>query len=615
MLLEFIIYYKKIIHHKSYNNQIQIIKIIDIKDNYYIAKIKDEKVIFYTNNDYKINDKIKGYIKEFEIDSLNIEFTFDYEDYLKKQGIIKKIKLENEILVKQNYTIKNLKYKIKNYLLNHYPDKTKKYLVTIFLGINILDDNIYEIYKNFNLTHLFSISGVHINFIVLFLNFILKKLKIKNIIIEFILIFYLYFLNFIPSVFRSVSCYIFKKRFNMSSFNALNLSLIIILLIFPNVFFLPQFYLSYLSSFLIIMLDLKKDKFSNLKLLINLNIFLFPFLINLNNKFSIIALFISYIYSILFIKFVLPFSFMTLFIPFFKTYYENIIILFEKIISNINCNYIIFKNYSNYKIIIYYIVYYLYKVTKHKFYLLSLILLVIINNFGVINLKNEVIFLNVGQGDSSVYINKYNKCNIVIDSFNNTYEYLIKRGIKKIDYLIFSHGDLDHILNYEKIIDNIKVKNILISKYDYSDDIIKIEEKNNNVIRVKSDDYFNCGDALIKILSPIKKYDSLNDNSIVLKLFIKDKTFLYTGDISKSVEKDLVNRYKYDLKSDYLKVSHHGSNTSTDKIFVKYVNPKISFISCGKNNIYNFPKQEVLDTLKNSDIHISYKRKSLKVLI
>ena len=110
----------------------------------------------------------------------------------------------------------------------------------------------------------------------------------------------------------------------------------------------------------------------------------------------------------------------------------------------------------------------------------------------------------------------------------------------------------------------------------------------------------------LKVLSPGKELtNDINDNSIVMKLEYLSFYCLFTGDISKSIEQKLIKEYGSYLKSEVLKVAHHGSGTSSDESFVKMVNPKISLIGVGKNNKFGHPNDEVIDTLNsiNSKIY------------
>ena len=99
-----------------------------------------------------------------------------------------------------------------------------------------------------------------------------------------------------------------------------------------------------------------------------------------------------------------------------------------------------------------------------------------------------------------------------------------------------------------------------------------------------------------------KVYDNENDNSSVIYFDYKTYNFLFMGDASIKKEKDIILKYKLEY-IDFLKVGHHGSNTSSSKEFINSINPKYSMISVGKNNQYGHPKASVLSILKNSKVY------------
>ena len=104
----------------------------------------------------------------------------------------------------------------------------------------------------------------------------------------------------------------------------------------------------------------------------------------------------------------------------------------------------------------------------------------------------------------------------------------------------------------------------------------------------------------IKIFNPEKKLtDDINDNSIVMKLQYLNFSCLFTGDISKTIEENLVSKYGNELNSTVLKVAHHGSKTSSEEKFIKSVRPNISLIGVGKNNKFGHPNEEVIQVLEN----------------
>ena len=122
-----------------------------------------------------------------------------------------------------------------------------------------------------------------------------------------------------------------------------------------------------------------------------------------------------------------------------------------------------------------------------------------------------------------------------------------------------------------------------------------------NISLLKSGDIVSLNGFNCDVLGPLGQYDGDNNNSLVLKVKILDKIILFTGDIEKEAEDDLIKKYRNELDCDILKASHHGSKSSSSKEFLKYANPKNILISVGKNNWYGFPNNTLL--LSYSNIH------------
>lgn len=214
---------------------------------------------------------------------------------------------------------------------------------------------------------------------------------------------------------------------------------------------------------------------------------------------------------------------------------------------------------------------YLFGIRKdYQLYLLLLMCLLTLNN----PIKH-VTFIDVGQGDATLISNLNYK--ILIDT-GSAYNYhklkktLYEEGVYTLDYLLISHNDEDHCGNVDNLMRDFKIKKIVYDKYDIA----------------YKDLYFNCLDVGI--------FDNDNDNSVVYYLDINDYSFLFTGDISKNVERLIVNRYVLD-KVNCLKVSHHGSATGTSSYFVGKILPDYAIIST--NGKYNHPHKETLDTLNS----------------
>lgn len=189
--------------------------------------------------------------------------------------------------------------------------------------------------------------------------------------------------------------------------------------------------------------------------------------------------------------------------------------------------------------------------------------------------------------------------------------YILDRGYTKIDMVIVSHFDTDHMASLCQIMKNLKVKNVIIGKqFEDSENLqefLKIaKEKNVKVNVVEAGDKISIEKNLyFHVLWPdssnIITEKILNNNALVCKLYYKNFSMLFTGDIEEPAEKELIKKYadKNVLDSMVLKVAHHGSKTSSIKEFVDLVKPKIAVIGVGKNNLYGHPSSEVIERLSD----------------
>ena len=190
--------------------------------------------------------------------------------------------------------------------------------------------------------------------------------------------------------------------------------------------------------------------------------------------------------------------------------------------------------------------------------------------------------------------------------------YLLDRGVKRLDYVIISHFDTDHVGGILTVLDELKVDTVVISKQgeisqNYERFVKIVKEKHIKILVVGQGDRLTIEKGLyFDILWPSKtnliSENILNNNSIVCKLHYKSFSMLFTGDIEETAEKEILKQYKNDiqvLNSFLLKVAHHGSKTSSIKEFVEAVKPNISLIGVGENNKFGHPNKDVIERLES----------------
>ncbi|CEG27936.1 DNA internalization-related competence protein ComEC/Rec2 [Bacillus sp. B-jedd] len=236
----------------------------------------------------------------------------------------------------------------------------------------------------------------------------------------------------------------------------------------------------------------------------------------------------------------------------------------------------------------------------------------------------EVVMIDVGQGESIFVSLPGGKGNYLIDTGGNTdfgkkawqqtkkdfdpgrdvvVPFLKARGITKLDKLILTHGDEDHIGGAAGIMENIKIDQILVpdmrEKSENEEQVIQRARKLQiDVNEVSKDAFWAAGGVKFLVLSPEKNYKGdRNGGSIVLFAELADKGWLFTGDLTEEAEKELVAQYP-ELKIDVLKAGHHGSKTSTSSYFLEHYKPSTVLISAGVNNRFGHPHKETLERIK-----------------
>ena len=590
-------------------------------------KAKEKLLITYKYQDKEFNnlsygDKIKVKGTLITPSKNTNQNTFNYQKYLyyKKIYYLVEDSSINKIANNHNYlyTIKNTLYQKINKL------KSSNYIKTLLFCDNTLSKEIKESYRINGISHLFSVSGMHINFFVsiiyLYLNKITYNKRIKYLITNIFIITYLILFpsssllrSAVMSILYSIN-YLLKLK--IKKIDILLLTLGVSLLINPFIIYDLGYIYSYTITFFLVLSSstLKKKNKINKIIYISLLSFLVSIPITIYNSYeiNIISILLNIILVPIISIIILPLTILTYIFPIL----DSILYLFtntiEKIslfISKINITKIIFPKPSLLIIVLYYIIFLLSYQNKKYFYL-NIILLIIIYISPYLNSNFEVVMFEVGEADCHLIKYPYNKNTILIDTGKNEYKiknevipYLKSIGIKKIDYLIITHGDEDHIGGSITLINNFQVKNVILNKGTFTDiekELIKNLNKKKIPYQININK-INLSNHTIYLLNNTK-YNNENDNSIITYFTYQKYKFLYMGDASINTEDNLLENYNLNNIS-ILKVGHHGSNTSSSKDFISQINPSISLISVGENNIYHHPNKEVINNLSKSRIY------------
>ena len=606
------------------------VKIIDYKksdDKLVIYAKGKEKILINYCDDINISYGDYIYVKGKLIkpkDNTNFNL-FNYKKYLLSNNIKYTVKASNIKILKRN---KNIFYKLKNYIFFKIKslDKSKKYILTfIFADKSYMDKEMYDNYQNLGISHLFAVSGMHISLVTFIL---LKLLEGKNEVIKYLitfifLMFYLFLTNYTISMVRACFQFILifiNKLFklNIDNSNIVIFLFSVLIILNPYIIYNIGFLFSFSISFTLIKF---KDMITGDFMIKNIKTSLLSFFVSMpiliNNFFKVN--FLSIILNIIYIPFVsyilFPLCLITVLFPFFDSFTYFVINFFEtitKFFSSINLLTFSITKMNIILVIIYYFIFiWIIKSNdklKKKIIIAFIFIVFIINNNSIVN--NEVHFLDVGQGDSILI--RIKSKNILIDTggninFNISKNVLIpyfrSSGVKKIDYLILTHGDYDHMGEAINLVENFKVEKVIFNCGPYNDlenELIEVLDKK----KIKYYSYIkelNVDNNKLHFLQT-KEYDNENENSNVIYTKLNGYKFMFMGDAGVEKEKDILEKYNVS-KIDVLKIGHHGSKTSSDKNFIDEMNPKYSVISVGKNNRYGHPNKEVLNNLDNSKIY------------
>ena len=224
----------------------------------------------------------------------------------------------------------------------------------------------------------------------------------------------------------------------------------------------------------------------------------------------------------------------------------------------------------------------------------------------------EVVFFDVGQGDS-IFIKTPDGFQVLIDGGPGL-AVLEKLGQemafydRTIDLMILTHPEHDHLFGLLGVLKRYEIKNILWTGIvrdtaEYQEWIRLIKEEGANIIIAEVGQKIVLSENIyLFIIYPFENLENqevkyTNDSSIVAELVFNDISFLFTGDISKKIEKQL------SVNSDILKIAHHGSKTSTSLEFLEIVSPELAVISVGENR-WGHPRPEVLSNLEQFGIQV-----------
>lgn len=621
------------------------------------SQIKANHIIVYTNqftqipNGYIIlaKGKAKKYQKASNLGQFNSYL------YYKSLNIDFSVVTENiTILEKKENLITNTLYNLRNSLGNKFDSITKKDTENATFKAMLLGDSseftgdIKDLYQKGGILHIVCISGTHIGIVGMFLFVLLRKcgidFRLSCLLCIVIVIFYGIMTGFGVSAYRAVIMFtigmlakIIGRTYDLLS----ALALASILILIENPYFIMN--LGFLLSFGAVLgigvvapvinnvFKVKSSMAKNFLTSISVTFVTLPILLYFYYEFPLYSIFLNLI--------VIPISSIVLvsgivgclcaeisvFLGSFMLGIGSYILKLYEFLCRFSLKLpfssVIIGKPSVLQIILYYGILFIiiYSLKKWRQKYLSFLFLVMI---AVITIRLPqgfwITFLDVGQGEGIV-IHAPNNTTYMIDggssNVNEVGKYRIlpflkAKGIKKLDYSILTHPDVDHTSGIIELIKSgYRIDCLVLPEIGIDDDAYKELEQlaldaKIQLLYLHKGSIVRDGQLQMKCLHPYKEYipKSQNDYSIVLSLQYNSLTMLLTGDLEAKGEKEVMELLKTDY--DILKVAHHGSKNSTSRAFLKKLGAEYAIISCGENNRYGHPHEELLERLKDNDMRI-----------
>lgn len=517
-----------------------IYTISEIKQSYYVAKNQRTRVLVQSDLDLNFKDQIQ--VDSLEPIHTDDNFTlFSFTKYNASKNVFYKTK-SIRILKKST----SLKSKLYAYISSQ---KNSKVLLSLYYGIH--EDTIDEIYTMLGYGY---ISAYFIVFNLLKRKYEDKKIRISLLILSILFgSFFVFTLSLTRFILYQINYLFFKSKSDQIGFTILCFSILYPTQVLSISFVLPILLqlVSYFCTehkWIVQKMVLISVLFIYFKKVDIVSFLLFNLLRKLYGCVFLLGMFIP--------------DFLTLKIPSLTIHYApQFVFIFIFIVVYIQCL----------------------KYFKWKYMILFLIpfLEVFCNPFF------QVYTLNIGQGDCSVIVEPFYKSVVMIDCGQSLYRdnveriifpFLENKNIHTIDTLILTHADFDHSGGYDRLKEKVKIKQVIKDSKDK--------------VNVEYPFYLLLQERISK---------DENDSSIISYFTYDHLNYLFMGDASKEIEKQLMDTY--DLKADVIKVGHHGSNTSSDAAFLDSLDCKIALISAGYKNKYDHPSTETLKTLDHLHIH------------
>lgn len=568
---------------------------------------------------------------------------FDYQAYLKTQGIYRTVKLTaiKKIIPVQSWNVfdwlSSWRRQALVYIKTNFPAPMSHYMTGLLFGDLDSDfDQMSDLYSSLGIIHLFALSGMQVGFFIdkfrwILLRLGLTKETVDKIQIPFSLV-YAGLTGFSVSVVRSLVQKILGNM-GLRKLDNFAVTVFVCLLILPRFLLTAGGVLTFTYAFLLTVFDFEDlgqvKKVAVESLSISLGIL--PVLMTYFYAFQPLSILLTFVFSFVFDVLLLPgLSVIFLLSPIIKiTWVNGFFVLMEKIIvwvADLGLRpWILGKPSDLVFLLLLVCLFLLYDFHRNKKWLLGLSLVLALLFFITKHpLENEVTVVDIGQGDS-IFLRDMRGRTVLIDvggrvdfaakeewqerssqanAERTLIPYLHSRGVDRIDSLVLTHTDADHVGDVLEVAKQVQIGRIYVSPGSLTvpDFVATLKKINVPVHVVKVGDRLPIFDSYLEVLYPDGTGDGGNNDSIVLYGRLLKTNFLFTGDLEQG-ELDLIEAYP-NLPVDVLKAGHHGSKGSSYPEFLDHIGAKIALVSAGENNCYKHPHQETLDRFDSRNIQV-----------
>lgn len=600
-----------------------------------------------------------------ELEPAAHDYSFDMARYLRMNGaagILEVIHIQSsEPLSTVRSRLSHYRAAIKQHIQQQFPPSLVTEAEALLIGDRTgMDRILQKEYQTLGITHLFAISGLHVGLLTFFIRAILLRVGFRKEWVTYGLLMFLPIYACIaggaPSVWRAATVTMIlllavSGSLRLRLDDALALSALFFIVMQPHIVFQPGFQLSYLAAFSLlyssaILGQAKNGLTVSFLVTVITQVALYPILLYHFYELSMSSFIANLFYVPLYSVFILPANLLLLITTYIAPPLANIFfLLYEPIRQWIGSLTTWFASFPYQMwtpgqpdaigsvLAVLGILVFLVCLEKNKFVIFGIVSLLLPALYLEIKpmLHRDVIvsYVDVGQGDSTIIEMPFRKAVYMMDTGgvvhfgedswktpdqpfeigrNIVVPYLKAKGITKVDLMMITHADLDHMEGADEVLEELRVKEIHLppgsEKEKSMGDVLRLAEEQKIPVKLVGEGFnWHMKDYQFQYIAPEERMYDGNDSSLVLLMNEGDLNFIFPGDLEKEGEQRFLQRYaSADFQRVVLKAGHHGSKTSSTEPFISFLEPEFIIVSAGRNSRYGHPHAEVVERFHEHDI-------------